>query len=174
MKTSLQFVPIKDKDLDILVALARQTFMDAYAHKTPAKDMETYCNKAFDRQNLDEEGKNTDAMFFFVKKERQNIGYIKLRWDRTVPELEGETALEIERFYLLKAYYGMGFGKPMLHFCEKFAKMKRMKWLWLLVWPENEQGISFYKKTGFEKFADKIFDFAGHLETDWLFRKLVD
>ncbi len=168
-----QFFRISKNDVQALVKLSRQTFWEAYIAQTSEEDMNEYLDRAFSPSQLLEEIQNPKTVFYFVQEKNQRVGYLKMRWDRTPAQLPFDLSVEIERFYLLQDFYGQGLGQKMLDFCEALANKKGFVWMWLLVWPENKQGLRFYQKNGFEQFATKGFEFGGVVNEDWLMRKAI-
>jgi len=168
-----QFLRVSEEDVEALVKLGRQTFREAYIAQTSEDAMNEYLDKSFTPTKILEEIRHLQTVFYFVQKENQQVGYLKMRWDRTPSQLPFNLSVEIERFYLLKDFQGQGFGQSMLDFCEDFTSKKGFVWMWLLVWPENKQGLHFYQKNRFEQFATKKFEFGGEVTDDWLMRKSV-
>lgn len=169
----ISFVKVNDNQIDQLVAIGKTSFSDAYSEQTKVEDMEIYLNNAFQISKIKQEISNAQSVFYFVRKNTETVGYIKLRWDRTPQPIKNEKSLEIERFYLLKDYYKQGIGAEMLRFCENYARDHYFQSIWLLVWQENQRALQFYQQKGFDKFGIKLFEFAGIYEENWLMKKLL-
>jgi len=58
---------------------------------------------------------------------------------------------KLERFYLLKEFYGLGLAGELLNFNRKIAQENNQKGIWLAVWVENHRAIQFYTKNNFRK-----------------------
>ena len=62
-------------DLERLQALSRQTFFEAFAQDNTPEDMQNYLDKSFNNQQLTQELKNPDSVFFFALSDQKEIGY---------------------------------------------------------------------------------------------------
>ena len=57
--------------------------------------------------------------------------------------------------------------------CIEIAKSGNREIVWLGVWEKNKRAIEFYKKWGFEKFADHDFILGNDVQKDWLMKKTL-
>jgi ribosomal protein S18 acetylase RimI-like enzyme len=80
--------------------------------------------------------------------------------------LKDDKALEIERIYVLKDFYGKKVGQLLYEKAIELAKQVKSDYVWLGVWEENQRAISFYKKNGFEEFDKHIFKLGNDEQTD--------
>jgi GNAT superfamily N-acetyltransferase len=151
--------------------LARQTFFESYETGTDPADLEKYMVENFSDEAITEEFNSSDCVVFLMKdKERGLLGYTKLRWDTTHELLKGKN-IELQRIYVLKTYYGQGYGKSLIKHAEQYGRQKGFDWIWLCVWFENHGAIRFYEREGWLKFGDKKFKFGDHIYLDPVFRK---
>ncbi len=80
-------------------------------------------------------------------------------------------SLEIERFYIRKAFLRRGLGKQLMNFACSLAEQQGKEYIWLGVWENNSSALHFYKKMGFYQIGSHPFDMAGDIQTDLVFRK---
>lgn len=166
---------VKAEGLDLLRQLSIQTFREAYGAMTTAEDMAKYLDSSFNRPRLREEMNNPAIRFFLIRDQKGSVaGYIKLRWDRPHPHFEEQAVVELERLYVLKAYWGQGLGAKAMEAIFDYSKQQDYTWIWLLVWWKNEAAIRFYRRFGFEKFGEMPFDFAGEITNDWVMKKRLE
>jgi diamine N-acetyltransferase len=174
----LQFIAADDAQyLHQLLAVSRQTFYDAFEKPSDPDNFKRYVAKAFLPEVLLAEMNDPMNAFFLVKIAATNetCGYIKLRWDRG-ENLFGDTApetLEIQRIYLLQAFWRKGLGKTMLRFCEDFARKMGKNCVWLVVWEKNDDGVRFYEREGYEKFDRVNFPFGDEIHFDFAMRRYL-
>ena len=114
--------------------------------------------------------KNPTNTFLIAFLDNQAIGYAKIRSDRTYDEFNGESALEIERIYVLKKFLRMKIGQLLLDHSIKIAKEKNTKFIWLGVWENNEPAIKFYKKNGFQIYGKHHFILGKDVQSDLLMK----
>jgi ribosomal protein S18 acetylase RimI-like enzyme len=101
------------------------------------------------------------------------VGYARVRKGHTPSELSSMSALEIERIYVAKEYFGKQLGKYLLDACIHHARKNNDRVIWLGVWEHNPRAISFYRKSGFEKFSEHTFILGTDHQTDWLMMKTL-
>ena len=98
-------------------------------------------------------------------------GYARVRDNNEVDNLLGTNHLELQRLYADVPYQGQGVAKALMDTCEKIAADRGKEWIWLGVWELNYKAQDFYKKWGFERFSEHIFQMGNDPQTDWLLKK---
>jgi diamine N-acetyltransferase len=154
------------ENLSQLQKIGRQTFFETFAESNTEENMKTYLNEGFSEEKLQEELNNPASLFFFAKIGDEVIGYLKLNFGASQTELKDESALEIERIYVLKEYHGKGVGQILYNYALDIARDQKVNYVWLGVWEENPRAISFYKKNGFVEFDKHIFKLGDDEQTD--------
>ena len=160
-------------DAEDLLAVSFQTFEEAFKADNNPENYELYVKKAFTLEVIKEELAYDKNIFFFLMENgtRNIIGYLKLRWDRSEEFFPKAPALELQRIYIKKDCWNGGYGKMLLDFTETYARYNGFDWLWLIVWSENEKGVRFYEREGWEKFGRKDFSFGNEIHHDYAMRK---
>jgi ribosomal protein S18 acetylase RimI-like enzyme len=156
-----------------LQSLSRQTFSETFSSSNSKENMDKYLNENLSIEKLSEELKNDSSYFFFIKDKERNIGYLKLNMGPSQTELKDETALEIERIYVIKEYQGKKVGQELFEKAIQVAKEKKAQYIWLGVWEENHKAIQFYQKNGFEVFDKHVFRLGDEEQTDLMMRLLI-
>jgi diamine N-acetyltransferase len=64
---------------------------------------------------------------------------------------------ELERFYLLYRFHGLGLGKRLMDEVLGYARAKRTRLISLRVNSQNARAIAFYERYGFETVAEEPF-----------------
>lgn len=157
-------------DLEVLQSVGKQTFLEAFAEDNSEENMQKYLEEGFSRNRLKAELENPDSMFYFATLNHQVIGYLKLNVGAAQTELKETQAVEIERIYVLKAYYGKKVGQILYDFALSIAKQRQAEYLWLGVWEKNLRAIHFYQKNGFVEFDKHIFYLGEEAQTDLMMR----
>ncbi len=160
-------------DWQELRAVMKQTFEDAFKAQTDPINYNAYTSTAFLSEKIKEELADPKAIFFFlIENNTQKVaGYLKMRWDRS-DEFFGEIrAIEIQRIYFYKQFWGKGYGKTLLEFTENWGRENNYAFAWLVVWFKNESAMRFYVREGWETFARKNFQFGSAVHNDYVFRK---
>jgi len=75
--------------------------------------------------------------------------FAELKAGSVDPSVQGESPLEIQRFYVDHTYHGVGLAPRLMDACMKEAKAQGAQVVWLGVWERNPRAIRFYEKCGF-------------------------
>ena len=159
-------------DVEILQRIGRQTFFETFDSSNTEANMKQYLEEGFSVEKLKGELSNENAAFYFAIDINNVIGYLKLNFGNSQTELKDDTAIEIERIYVLRAYHGKKVGQMLYDKAIEVAREKNAKYVWLGVWEENPRAINFYKKNGFVEFDKHIFRLGDDDQTD-IMMKLV-
>jgi ribosomal protein S18 acetylase RimI-like enzyme len=160
-----------DSDAELLADISRQTFYDTFAAQNTKENMDKFMNEQFTRELLMKEVKAPGNIFLIVYSDEKAVGYARLRENNNPPELKDPNALELSRIYAVSSHLGKGIGNMLMEKCIDIARQKGKSAVWLGVWKENERAIKFYKKWGFEPFAEHDFILGDDVQKDWLMVK---
>jgi len=163
---------IKRVQLDhanLLQDVAKKTFLETFSEQNNLNDMANYVEQNFSIDKLKKEIQDSGSIFYFAFIKDSLAGYLKVNFDSAQTEDQSD-AMEVERIYLLKKYQGKGIGLSLLEKAISLAKQRKKKYVWLGVWEENRQAISFYKKNGFLPFGSHIFTIGTDEQTDIMMR----
>ena len=164
---------IKETEVEQLQSLSRQTFSETFSGSNSKENMDKYLNENLSIEKLSEELNNESSYFFFIKDGERNIGYLKLNMGPSQTELKDETAIEIERIYVMQEFQGKKVGQQLYDKAIQIAKDKKARYVWLGVWEENHKAIQFYNKNGFEVFDKHMFVLGDEKQTDLMMRLFI-
>ena len=162
----IYIIKVLPDDLDQLQKIGRQTFYETFSPGNTRDNMNKYLEEGFSNEKLAAELADNNATFYFAILAGKVIGYLKLNFGQSQTELKDNKALEIERIYVLKEYYGKNVGQLLYDKALKIARQINANYLWLGVWEENPGAINFYKKNGFVEFDKHIFKLGNDRQTD--------
>ena len=158
----------------LLASFGRETFYDTWKHYNTEADMQLYLDEAFDENKILKDLENNSVnTFLFAFDGDVLTGYVKLRNDRTYPELNGAKALELERIYVRREYQGKSIAKLLMEECFFLARKGDYGIVWLGVNIDNHRAIAFYKKYDFETFGTKMFKLGDAEDQDFLMKKIL-
>lgn len=153
-------------DIDQLQKIGRDTFFETFASGNTEENMKKYLEEGFSVSKLEEELTDENAEFYFAIIDDAVIGYLKLNFGQSQTELQDDSAVEIERIYVLKEFHGKNVGQVLYNKAIDLARDKKSNYVWLGVWEENPRAINFYKKNGFIEFDKHIFKLGEDEQTD--------
>lgn len=161
------------EDLAVLLHIAKNTFYRSYSHLNTPENMTDYMSKAFHFDQIQKELTDPDSSFYFLKKNKEILGYFKINENAAQNEFQTKDLLEVERIYVLEAYQRKGYGRKMLNKILEMAQEKSKSRVWLGVWENNPKAIAFYQSLGFKHVGDHPFYFGDEAQVDWIMAKSI-
>lgn len=165
---------ISVKDVVGLQEIGQQTFFETFESRNTEENMKNYLEEGFSINKLTTELENKNSEFYFAELDNHVIGYLKLNIVESQTELQEDSALEIERIYVLKDFHGKKVGQLLYEKAISIAKQKNVDYVWLGVWEENLRAINFYKKNGFIEFDKHIFRLGNDEQTDIMMKLKIN
>ena len=158
-------------DAAALAVLGARTFQDTYAALNTAENMALHLAAAFspERQRVEIE----DPGGFILVAEAQNelIAYATVTHEIVPPAVGDAHALEIKRFYVDRAWHGLGVAQRLMTETFKAAAERGAATVWLTVWDQNPRAIAFYRKVGFSDAGMIHFRLGDEMQNDFLMVK---
>src|SRR5215204_1560867 len=175
MEAALKIRSATAPDAGILARIAWQSFYDAFADhpKNAPEDMKTYMDEAFSEAALAEDLADQDSIYYVAEIDGVMVGYAKLKQNSREPCVSGANPIELCRLYSVSEYIGRGIGKALMLKCLDHAQENGHDLMWLGVWEFNFRAQEFYKKFGFEKCGEHIFQLGSDPQTDWILERKI-
>lgn len=156
------------EDAELLARLGEQTFSETFAHLNTPEDMEAYLTSAFTPARLAGELADPRALFWVAEVGGEPAGYAKLHDGEPPPEVTGERPVELVRLYVLQRWLGLGVGPALMRTCVDEARRAGHRAMWLGVWEHNERAKAFYRRWGFRRVGQHVFQLGSDPQIDWL------
>lgn len=163
-------------DVNALQNIGRATFMETFADRNSTEDMKQYLERSFSIEKLGREISDEQASIYFAELNNNNnkiIGYLKVNTGTSQTEMQDDTAVEIERIYVLKDFQGKKAGQLLYQQAMDIAKERNAEYVWLGVWEKNEKAINFYRRNGFMEFDKHVFTLGKDAQTDIMMKKIL-
>jgi diamine N-acetyltransferase len=160
-------------DAALVAAISRQTFYDSFAAQNTAENMQKHLDEYYSVTKIQNELADELNTFILACEEEEILGYAKLNEHLKPEAKELPGPIEIERIYAVKLSIGKGVGKILMQKCLGIAAQKNKETVWLGVWEENHRAIEFYKKWGFIKYGEHVFEVGDDPQTDWLMKRSI-
>ena len=158
-------------DVTKLQKVSQETFKDTFGAYNTDDDMSWYLNNQLSIQRLEEQLQTENSFFYFLEKNHQVVGYLKLNINDAQSEDQGKDALEVERIYVRPDYKRLGYGRQLMDYAVTRAYQLDKKFVWLGVWEYNHAAQKFYAALGFSEFGDHLFTLGGARQRDVLMKK---
>ena len=165
--------PATFPDTQALRNLSEQTFIDTYAVFNTPENMEKHISTKFTLEQIQSELTDSSVQYLLLKKEGQLIGFTKLVKNHVPKELSSTNVIEIERFYVDKAFHGQHLGKNLMNVCLDWCREAGFETVWLGVWEKNARALQFYTKMGFEKIGEHVFVLGTEVQNDYVMAKNI-
>ena len=153
-------------DAASIAALARDTFVAAFAASNTPGNMALYVDKAFSEDKVRGELGDSAATFFCAEKNGTPAGYAKLYRGAKQACVTGTRKVELQRIYVAPASIGSGVGSMLLHSCIKMALQEGFETLWLGVWEHNDGALAVSRNNGFVDGGKQTFWLGTDHQTD--------
>jgi diamine N-acetyltransferase len=162
-------------DVSMLSELALRSFNDAFqGHpKNHPDDMAAYTSEAFAAATIERELGDVNNVCFVAETDVRPSGYAMMRRFSSEVCIQAERPIELCRLYALGEFVGTGIGRKLMAHCLDFSAINGHDIIWLGVWEFNYRAQAFYKKFGFEKCGEHIFQLGNDPQKDWLFQRPV-
>ena len=169
-------------DAEALSAFAMKVFHDTFAPDNDPMDMHVYLSDAFTPEKQAAEIADASCVCLIAEVGETLAGYALLRLEafnqRKPGELPAELRVkqpveqpldqpvELQRFYLDRAWHGRGVAPQLMAACIDTARAHGGATMWLGVWERNARAIRFYQKHGFADIGSQVFLLGTDLQTD--------
>jgi len=171
---ALAIKKIQKEDILQLQEISRQTFIETFADQNKPEDMQLYLENNLCIATLQYEMNEPNSSFYFALHDQKVIGYLKMNFGKAQTETLDDNSVEIERIYVLKAFYGKKVGQALYDKALMLAHEAKANYVWLGVWEKNHRAIQFYKKNGFVVFDQHVFKLGNDEQTDLMMRLNLD
>jgi ribosomal protein S18 acetylase RimI-like enzyme len=148
------------EDANLLASLATTSFYEAYFEQDDSHDLSNYLVENFSPDAISAELGIHELSYLIIFRGGKAVGYAKLRDGEVHESVSSDKAIELQRCYLIERVWGTGVGEILLDRCFAEARSMAKEVLWLGVWEENQRGLSFYRKHGFERVGTLTFPYG--------------
>ncbi|MEL7119766.1 MAG: GNAT family N-acetyltransferase [Bacteroidota bacterium] len=155
--SSVNITQVRIDQIDQLLQISKDTFIESYEHLNDPVDFQLYLEKAFNIQQLTNELLDTQSSFYFLFWKGELAAYIKLVDGVGKDSLLGENNIYLERIYVQSDFQGKGLGSHLINFVADKSRQQKREGVWLTVWEENPNAISWYYHKGFKRIGEHIF-----------------
>lgn len=143
-------------DIDVLVAISRQTFVETFGPVNDRKDTDLYLKQKMSKESLLTQLQLPTVVFYFIEKDNLVVGYMKC-----IDKLD---YVLLQRIYIQKQYQANGFGAKLID----YLKLISTQAIRLSVWDQANKAIEFYKNHGFAIIGTEQFQLGCDYQTDYI------
>ncbi len=163
--------PIQFSELETLRKIAIDTYWDTFADSTTLENNQKFVDEAYTLEQFAKELEEPNNQYYLAWEGDQAAGYMRLRLSNEVEHELGSNTIELQRLYVHPNFQGKKIGVKLIELALDYARENKFEWIWLGVWEFNHRAQAFYKKFGFERFSEHVFQVGDDPQIDWLLRK---
>lgn len=135
---------------ELIAEIGKKSFWESHGKSASKEDIEAFVSKTYNKEVLLKELENPNNLYHIIYYKNEAVGYSKIEFNASNINIKHKNVTKLDRFYLLKEFYGKKLGKKLFDFNVELSKKNKQKGIWLAVWVKNERGIKFYNKAGFK------------------------
>ena len=144
-------------DVKQLAIVSKKAFFIPHQHAIPEEIMDKYLKESFNEETLTKEVTQQHYEYHLIFYKEKLAGFSKIILNTENEHILAKNITKMERFYLLKEFYGLGLGKKLFDFNLGLIKKNNQKGIWLYVWIKNYRALNFYEKVGFKRIGNYDF-----------------
>jgi diamine N-acetyltransferase len=172
MNKEINIIYAKEDDAKNLLMLTIQVFLETYSSDGINDSISDYILKEFSLSNMVNNFYNNKCFIFIFEINNSLIGYSQVSLNST-DLYSGVTQAEIEKLYFLKKFHNYGYGTKLLKKTEEEILYRKINFVWLSTWIENQKAIKFYHKNKYSDIGRMNFKLGnGNIENIILGKKL--
>lgn len=171
-------------DNHALASLGAEVFRATFAHSCTEEQLQAFLDEAYTpdaiARDIADTSKDvlvaTDAPASSSSSSSPGklLGFAYLTRGSSEPCVEHlEKPVELQRLYIALGAHGRGLGKALSCAADQLARDQGFATIWLGVWEENHKAQAFYRKMGYERIGEHVFDVGGDLQTDEIWWKAL-
>ncbi|PSR08910.1 MAG: hypothetical protein C7M88_08360 [Candidatus Arcticimaribacter sp.] len=135
------------KDKSELAAICIESYSKTYYDHWKEGGLAWYLEREFGDQRIALDLSSSSITYFFIEFQGDYIGFIMINTTSSIPGIVN--AIELDKFYILTQYTGLGIGNLAFDALLKKTELLGKEFMSLCVIDTNDNAIRFYKKSGF-------------------------
>lgn len=165
-EAELRIRTARPDDAERLARVAEETFRDTFGALNTAEDMALHCRQSYSDHIQAREILAADMLTLLAEVGEELVGYAQLRWGTRPQCIATESAAEIQRLYVVRAWHGRGVAQQLMETSLSEIARRGSDLVWLGVWEKNPRAIAFYRKFGFDEVGAHVFPLGSDPQRD--------
>lgn len=165
---SVRINPAALTDMEQVYHIGREVYTETFAPHNTAANLRAYLDEAYAMPVLEREWAEPGSAYFLSWDGARATGFMRLRNSDEAEKMLGRNTVELQRLYIRKPWQASGLGNQFMELALAEARSRQTSWIWLGVWERNFRAQAFYRKWGFEKFGEHVFQMGDDPQTDWM------
>ncbi len=149
-KPMVKIVKAEIEHAALIAEIGEKTFWESHGISASKADINAFVSKKYTKEVLVKELENKKNIYHLIYYNSKPAGFSKIVLNAPNNNIKSKNVTKLDRFYLLKAFYGQKLGLKLFDFNVELSKNNQQVGIWLAVWIENQRAINFYQKAGFK------------------------
>ncbi len=150
------------EDAAIIVELGRQTFTETFGHLFTPTALQAYLDATFNHIKIYNSLQKPYNQYFISIFESKPVGYAKIKLNSTIPEIQAERPVQLQKLYVLQDFITQKVGAALMQSVLQLPDIQFNDLMWLVVLQSNERAIRFYEKFNFIKYSEYAHQIGGN------------
>ncbi len=163
--------PIQLSELAVLQKIAIDSYWQTFGESTTVENNQRFIEEAYTLKQFEKELNEVNSNYYLAWDGDKAAGFLRMRLSDEVKHLLGDNTVELQRLYIHPDHQGKKIGSILMDYALDYASQRKVEWIWLGVWEFNLRAQAFYKKFGFERFSEHVFQVGDDPQIDWLLKK---
>ena len=161
------------EDAPALAALGRESFVDAFGDLYSRADLTAFLDSTYTPEVAAADIADPLRAVRLAEQDGALIGYCKLGFDRSLDFDIELKAMELKQLYLRGAATGAGIGSTLMDWVLAQGRERGFEAVILSVYSGNVGGQRFYRRHGFEKWADTFFMVGEQRDEEFIYGRML-
>jgi len=146
----INIIKAEIKHAALIAEIGEKTFWESHGTSASKADITTFVSKTYTKETIAKQLENLNNSYHLIYYNTELVGFSKIELNTPNCNISSKNITKLDRFYLLKAFYGQKLGQKLFDFNVALSKKNQQEGIWLAVWVENNRAIKFYQKEGFK------------------------
>ncbi len=172
MIESVTYRAPRSDEAEILAALGRDSFREAFGHLYRPEDLALFEAQTYAPEIVAAEMASPQRRYRIAQDGDHMIGYCKICFDKSLYYDAGDRKIvELKQLYIMASHHGTGVAQALTDWAVEEANAVGANALLLSVYSDNPRGQRFYHKNGFAHVGDTYFIVGTHRDDEYLYLK---
>lgn len=146
----INIIKAEIKHAALIAQIGEKTFWESHGVSASKANITEFVSKKYTKETIEKELVNPNNLYYLIYYDNKIAGFSKIVLNTPNGNIPFKNVTKLDRFYLLKAFYGQKLGQILFDFNVELSRKNQQNGIWLAVWVENKRAINFYQKAGFK------------------------
>ena len=146
----IKIIKATKEHAELITEIGGKSFWESHGVSASKAAINTFISKTYTKEKIEKELENSNKIYHLIYYNNKIAGFSKIELNTPNSNIKSKNITKLDRFYLLKEFYGKNLGAKLFDFNIQLCKKQQQEGIWLAVWIENQRALKFYKKNRFK------------------------